>query len=320
MTSETSDKDKAAPRVLVLMATYNGAKWVETQLRSIFAQRDVHTSMVIRDDASLDETATIVRAVCAGRSVVRLLQAPSSSGSAAGNFFALMSTVDASGYDFIALADQDDVWEAGKLARAVASLTRSGADGYSAAVKAFWPDGRTSILAQTATQTSADYLFEGCGQGCTFVMRAAFFARVQHTLKSHTSCLRRLHYHDWVLYALCRLENGRWFRDSWVGVQYRQHDANDTGARNGMAGIGKRLAKIRSGWYGKQVVEIAQLCVAVVGEEAVQASRYLSCHEQATRRLTGRLALVGFVWKHGRRRLTDRLVLTWAALSGHLTR
>ena len=320
MMIESPGKDKLGPRVLVLMATYNGAQWVGAQLRSIFVQQGVHTSIVIRDDASSDETATIVSAVCAGRSDVTLLHAPSSSGSAAGNFFALMSTVDASEYDFISLADQDDVWEAGKLAHAVASLTLSGADCYSAAVKAFWPDGRTAILAQTSAQTSADYLFEGCGQGCTFVMRAAFFARVQRTLTAHATCLRRLHYHDWVLYALCRLEGGRWVRDGRVSVQYRQHDANDTGARNGMAGIGKRLEKIRSGWYGQQIVGISQLCVAIVGDEAVHASHYLRCHEQAQRRITGRIALLVFVWKHGRRRVTDRLVLAWAALSGHLTR
>jgi rhamnosyltransferase len=230
-----------------------------------------------------------------------------------------MTDVDAAGHDFVALADQDDLWEPGKLARAARCLRERDGQGYSAAVRAFWPDGRTAILTQNTAQTPADYLFEGMGQGCTFVLRASFFVHVQRTLEAQRSLLSRLHYHDWTLYALCRVEGGRWIHDDWVSMRYRQHAANDTGARSGLAGIRMRLEKIRDGWYGRQVDTVARLCVAVTADAAGPAQVYLQLGEAAAVRLTGRISLCWFVWKNGRRRATDRLVVAWAALNGHLS-
>lgn len=311
--------DTQRPRVLVLMASYNGASWVEAQLRSIFAQQ-ILLSLAVRDDASTDDTLTVIQAACDRQPNVVIHRASAPSGSAAKNFFMLMQSVDVTGQDFVALADQDDVWEPDKLARAVACLRKSGATGYSAAVRAFWPNGKTAVLSQNPRPTAADYLFEGAGQGCTFVMRTAFFARVQRTLTSHRSLLARIHYHDWALYALCRIESGRWFYDHRVCMQYRQHEANDTGARSGLAAMKKRIALVRSGWYGEQIDAIARLCVAADTASGAPASLYLRYCYAAKAGLMGRLALCRFVLRAGRRRLSDRLLLAWAALSGHLTR
>ena len=307
----------ALPRVLVLMATHNGAAWIEVQLKSIFAQTDVQLTLAIRDDASTDETVEITRSTC-GERAVRLERGTVPTGSAAANFFQLFRTVDVEGHDFVALADQDDDWHPDKLARAVTSLGRSDADGYSAAVQACWPDGKTSVLRQHPKTSVADYLFEGAGQGCTFVMRAAFFRAAQHALAAQRDKLTRIHYHDWTLYALCRSSGGRWFFDPVVCMQYRQHSANDTGARSDWLAISKRLSLIRSGWYGRQVASVAQLCVSSGGlREDIWAARYLARLSEAGS-LRGRLRLCGFVWRAGRRRWTDRLVLALAAVSGRL--
>ena len=44
-------------------------------------------------------------------------------------------------YDYIALSDQDDVWDNDKLYRAISSLDKFKCDAYSSSVNAFWPSG-----------------------------------------------------------------------------------------------------------------------------------------------------------------------------------
>ena len=48
-------------KVLVYMATYNGAKYLREQLDSILAQENVEIDLLIADDASSDETIDILR-------------------------------------------------------------------------------------------------------------------------------------------------------------------------------------------------------------------------------------------------------------------
>jgi rhamnosyltransferase len=307
----------AAPRILVLMATFNGARWISDQVLSIAAQQGVVVTLAICDDNSADDTLSLARRAGGDSLRVEVVEPTQPGGSAAKNFFRLMEAVDPAGQDFVALADQDDLWEPGKLARAAERLRASDAVGYSATVRAFWPNGRVALLSQRPTPTLADYVFEGAGQGCTFVMRADHFASLQRLLALHRDDLRALHYHDWTLYALSRSMGRRWLFDDWVCMQYRQHAENDTGARTGTGGIHRRLELIRSGWYGAQTRAIARLCVSVSGEAATGAVQYLrrtEVHDNWRRSLS----VCAFALRHGRRRWLDRLVLAWAALSGYL--
>ena len=47
-------------KVLVLLSTYNGEKYLNEQLESIFAQKGVEVSVLARDDGSSDSTLTIL--------------------------------------------------------------------------------------------------------------------------------------------------------------------------------------------------------------------------------------------------------------------
>lgn len=48
-------------RVLVLMSTYNGEKYLRQQIDSILAQEKVEIELVIRDDGSSDTTIEILK-------------------------------------------------------------------------------------------------------------------------------------------------------------------------------------------------------------------------------------------------------------------
>ena len=52
---------KKISEVTVLMATYNGEKWLESQLQSILKQKNVKIKLAIQDDNSEDDTQKIIK-------------------------------------------------------------------------------------------------------------------------------------------------------------------------------------------------------------------------------------------------------------------
>lgn len=121
-TSETRMSDAqnltTAPGVAVLLATYNGARYVEAQIQSLAHN---HTAFTLHwlDDHSSDDTRQIVRAAAA-RSDIDLCEwhQPQRQG-VPGAFFQLLESVAADIYLF---CDQDDIWQPGKIDATVADL------------------------------------------------------------------------------------------------------------------------------------------------------------------------------------------------------
>ncbi len=306
-------------RVLVLLAACNGERWIEEQVESILAQRGVEVNLLIGDDVSRDASRDLLAARWGADPRIQVLAWPTPSGSAGANFLRLMRHADACGFDAVALADQDDVWLPGKLAAGMAKLGESDdVCACSAAVEAFWDDGRTSVLAQDPRTRRADFLFEGAGQGCTFVLSLSFFARVQFFLASPQGATVDMHFHDWMLYVLCRAWGGRWVFDPRPQMRYRQHGGNDIGARSGLGAFSRRLGKIRDGWYAAQVAKACRVYAAAGGDDpgVLVLARQLA--EGPARGSLAALGLAGRLWRAGRRRTVDRVVLVYAALAGWL--
>jgi rhamnosyltransferase len=215
---------------------------------------------------------------------------------------------------FIALADQDDIWSKDKLRRACAALGNSGAGGYSCSTKAFWRDGSSTILRQAEKLTRSDFLFEGAGQGCTYVLTASFYAKVRDFLRLSFVDTSSLHYHDWAIYAMSRLWSVGWIFDQQPMLEYRQHGGNDTGARTSFTGVKKRIRRIKAGWYSGQLRAIAHLSIAAAPSNPIVAEwNELLEGENG---IKGKLRTVLFCLKGGRRRRTDQIILLVAALAG----
>ena len=97
----------------ILMATYNGEKYLRPQLDSILHQSNQEWRLIIRDDCSTDNTVQIIKEYQLLRpNQIQLIQADKPSGSAQNNFFALMDYAKA---PYVAFADQDDIWFSDKL-------------------------------------------------------------------------------------------------------------------------------------------------------------------------------------------------------------
>lgn len=98
--------------IAILMATYNGEKFIAEQIESIIEQSFKDWELFIHDDGSSDNTACIINRYANEYPNKIHIISGESNGSAKKNFFYLMSVVEAK---YIMFADQDDYWDNRKI-------------------------------------------------------------------------------------------------------------------------------------------------------------------------------------------------------------
>ena len=94
--------------VSVCMATYNGEKYVEDQIKSILSELRKDDELIISDDDSKDLTVDIIKSFNDKR--IRLVKNSYNHG-IVGNFENALRLAEG---EYIFLADQDDIWIKGK--------------------------------------------------------------------------------------------------------------------------------------------------------------------------------------------------------------
>ena len=246
------------PKCLVLMATYNGAKYIEKQVSSILNQHDVDLTLCISDDCSCDTTLKIVNLF--DHKNIFILPSDSRFGSASQNFFRLFRDVNFDGYDYIALSDQDDIWNLNKTINAISEINNKKLDGYASNILAFWEDGSTKLIDKSSPEVEWDYLFGSAGPGCTIVLKYEVAKNIQQELIRKALLSREIDLHDWLIYAYVRSNKLKWYVDPWCSMKYRQHGHNEFGANSGIKTFIKRWNDARTGWYRKQILSIASFC------------------------------------------------------------
>jgi glycosyltransferase involved in cell wall biosynthesis len=92
----------------ILLATYNGAAWLEAQIDSLLAQEFRDWRLLVRDDGSTDDTVAILKdwqSRLGDR--LKILEDDGKNLGPGGNFARLLA---ASTADYFMFCDQDDVW------------------------------------------------------------------------------------------------------------------------------------------------------------------------------------------------------------------
>ena len=230
---------------LVLLAAYNGEQFISQQLQTVLNQTNKPYKILINIDQSDDKTESIVQGFAKKNPEIQILNLNKRFGSAAANFINLIINVDLTDIDYIALADQDDIWKEDKLEKAIQKLEQ-GFDGYSSNVQAFWEDGQKKIIKKNQPQQKFDHLFESAGPGCTFVLTKELALKLQQFLKNGR--FNQLdNYHDWLIYAFARTHGFKWYIDSYPSVDYRQHSSNVFGANVGIKAFISRTNRVLAG-------------------------------------------------------------------------
>lgn len=241
------------------MATYNGITFLKEQIESILNQKKVQLTLFVSDDGSSDGTVEYIEAL-QKKHDIHLLEIIEPSGSSGANFFRLVRDVEYSGYDYVAYADQDDIWEEDKLIRAVNLMKERNSNAYSSDVMAFWPDGSTCRVAKSQGAAKWDHLFSSAGPGCTYVFDRELALSFKSAVTKNWAKLGNIFFHDWLIYAYARSHGFYWMMDQKIKMHYRQHDSNVYGANSGLQKFKTRWNNARNGWYAGQILSIASFC------------------------------------------------------------
>lgn len=214
-------------KCVVLMSAYNGEHYIEKQIDSILSQKGIELRLIIRDDGSKDQTPQILKRyekrypdtiqVFYGENV-----------GIHKSFAALMQNAVRS--EYIAFADQDDVWDKDKLYIAITKLNKLSADFYSSASRLADTElndyGRTTSnpkLHRHYMMTKSSLLTPGT-QGCTIVITEKLFqSLIEKGIPDYYG-------HDtWITVAAYYTCNCLY--DKKPHMSYRQHDNSWTGNR-----------------------------------------------------------------------------------------
>lgn len=103
-------------KVSVVLATYNGEKYIERQLLSILNQEVVPSEIVITDDRSTDKTLSIINGYVEKNQHINWVITFSNNKGFVTNF--LNGILNSTG-DIIFLSDQDDEWKSNKISNYV---------------------------------------------------------------------------------------------------------------------------------------------------------------------------------------------------------
>jgi len=227
--------------IQVLLSTYNGARYLRPLLDSVLAQDVPGVSVLVRDDGSDDDTATLLETYAATHPGVRVLR-----GENIGFALSFMRLLEVSSpaAQYVAFCDQDDIWQSEKLSRAVNGLSHCPQE-----VPALYcsrltvvdqrlnPLGWSRIPKRELTFRNA--LVENCLAGCTMLMNQAARRILLRAIP------KDLVAHDWWTYLIVSAFGTVCF-DRESRVLYRQHASNVVGIRLGS--IRRLHFKIRRYW------------------------------------------------------------------------
>ena len=96
------------PAIDILMAAYNGERYISEQIESILSQTFTDWRLLIRDDGSTDNTSAIIEDYAAkypGK--IEIIHDDAVCKNSTKNFFELLKHAEA---DYVMFSDQDDVW------------------------------------------------------------------------------------------------------------------------------------------------------------------------------------------------------------------
>jgi len=318
-------------RVSVALCTYNGAAFIDEQLRSLLSQTRRLDEIVVVDDGSTDETSAIIsRLAQTATTSIRQYRNATTLG-VTRNFERAVSL--ASG-DVIFLADQDDVWRADKVERMLPSFSDP-------AVLLVHSDAR---LVDAQLRDLGSSLLEALEirewERERFQLRRGLDVLIRRNLiTGAATAIRR------DLVALAMPFAAGWVHDEWLAaiaalvghiervdeplLQYRQHGGNQIGARRrgvleryvpnlrlSLSVRNQRVARLRAlHQRAIELVSVDQSKVALIEEAVAHAVMRATLPESRARRplpvaqefFSGRYARYSNGWRGALRDLIEPL-------------
>jgi glycosyltransferase involved in cell wall biosynthesis len=237
------------PSIHILMATYNGGRYLDEQLQSIARQTYSNWTLSVSDDGSTDNTLAIVQSFAMQVSQpVSIMQGPRE-GSSTSNFYHLMAIAPAGNtQDLYAFCDQDDVWHNDKLQRALlwhSQHLNQTVRLYCCRTQFVNEELRLIGLSPCINRPPSfgNALVQNIASGNTMVFSHALLMAQRSVLPVHSV------WHDWTTYVVATGLGGLVYFDSAPCLLYRQHRSNLIGANNGFRAALRHVRPIIEGRY-----------------------------------------------------------------------
>jgi glycosyltransferase involved in cell wall biosynthesis len=122
--SDITPTTQSSRRISVALCTYNGVRFLREQLDSIAAQTLVPFEIIVCDDGSVDGTVSIVETFAAAVDFDVRIELNDQNVGVTANYARAIALCSG---EYIALADQDDVWLPDKLGRLAQVMDERGA-------------------------------------------------------------------------------------------------------------------------------------------------------------------------------------------------
>lgn len=210
------------PSVDVLLATFNGDKYLDEQLESLACQEDVIVKVWVNDDGSTDGTLDILK-TWQRKGLIKKISNSQGVGSTAA-FLGLLS--EHSDSEYVAFCDQDDIWDENKLTSQLNSLV--GFTPMMSTCLRLYIDEAGKVIGQSKDlQNPPSFLnstFENIAPGNTILLNNEAIKVINELQNPPIS-----HYDSWI-YLLISAFGKVVFVPSHF-VKYRIHSNNSVGLR-----------------------------------------------------------------------------------------
>lgn len=222
-------------KISVIMAVYNGEKYLFKQLKSIINQTKKIDEVILIDDCSKDKSVEIIEEVIKKNKLYnwKLIINKKNLGYK-NNFKKGLSLVNG---DIIFLADQDDIWHNDKVEKILTVMNNDilaisssfnfiNQNDEIFTIKQSKNKSNNNIIdfkiTKKLTEIDLKYLLRSnIAQGCTMAVRKELVNEYLQVTKSKLP-------HDWDLNLIASIHNGCYFYDEKL-IDYRIHDANTIG-------------------------------------------------------------------------------------------
>ncbi len=231
----------SAPRVAILLSTYNGAQFLAEQLASLRGQTLSGWRLYWRDDGSSDATPGLMQAFVDELGPERAVVLAGDGRVGATESFLRLLRAASRDNDAVCFCDQDDIWLPHKLAQGVSAL------GKIAPVVPALYCARQELVDETLRRIGLSpavrhvwgfpaALAQNIATGCTVVLNGEAAGLVAASRAPAAA------FHDWWCYLVVSAAGGEVRFDAEPVVRYRQHGENAVGApvsvlRRGIAAL-----------------------------------------------------------------------------------
>lgn len=211
-------------KVLILLSTYNGEKYLREQLDSLFAQKDVEVHVFASDDLSKDKTIDILKEYSKNHNLKYRINKENKNFTY--NFLDLMFDCKDEDFDYFAFCDQDDYWLENKVASGIKMMKENDKHFYCSNLLVTddsLKNGKPMNKFKADDKKHSPYLLENICTGCTMIFDKKFMQiATKHYPKGITL-------HDYWLFLVAVFTCG-FIYDQNGYIYYRQHGNNQIGS------------------------------------------------------------------------------------------